>query len=444
MHVVIAGGGISGLSSAFYLKQARPDWEITILDAGAELGGTMRTETVEGFHFEMGSNGFLTNKPDTLDLVRESGAEHLLLPSNDNARIRYIYTDTLHRLPESPPAFLATRLLSLTGKLRTLAEILIPARREESDETLQSFGYRRVGREFTDVFLNAMTAGIYGSTPEVLSVKAAFPLVVALEREYGGLFRGMLKKRRKQAGPGGILMSFNRGVSTFVEHLAAHLDADIRTNTPARAVSADADGYRVQTDGESFAADAVVLATPAYVAAQLLQGLDAEIAERLATIEYSPISVVGLGYRDLDHPLPGFGLLTTASANLPVLGVLWDSSIFPDRAPAGCKSLRVMIGGQRNPELALQDEAGLIATARAGVEQTMGIDAEPLVTFSKRWDRGIPNYRVGHIANVDALFAALPQHKGLYLNANAYRGVALNDCVRNSRELAQRITAAFS
>ncbi len=442
MRIVIVGGGISGLATAFYIKDRRPAWQVTLLEGAPHLGGTMRTETVAGFHFETGSNGFLTSKPDTLELVKESGAEHLLMPSNDNARIRYIYKDALHRLPESPPAFIGTRLLSVGGKLRTLGELFVPPRQDTGDETLQSFGYRRLGKEFTDVFLNAMTAGIYGSAPEAISVRAAFPLVVALERDHGGLFRGMLKKRRKQAGPGGILMSFNAGVSTYVDYLGSTLDADVHVGAPVRGIEHAAGVYRLETDSHAFEADRLVLATPAYVAAELLRGLDSGLAQRLAAIEYSPIAVVGLGYRQLEHPLQGFGLLTTASARLPVLGILWDSSIFPDRAPQGAKSLRVMIGGQRDPALALQDEPALLQSALTGVARTMGITSPPDVTFVKRWERGIPNYPVGHLANVDSLFQELARFPGLYLNSNAYYGIGLNDCVRNSRRIAERISEA--
>jgi oxygen-dependent protoporphyrinogen oxidase len=442
MRIVIVGGGISGLSTAFYVKQHRPDWEVTVLERNARLGGTMGTEVVDGFRFEQGSNGFLSNKPDTLDLVKAAGGGHLLLPSNNAARVRYIYKDALRRLPENPFAFLGTKLLSPSGKLRTLGEIFVPARQDDADETLQSFGYRRVGKEFTDTFLDAMTAGIYASTPETLSVQAAFPLVVALERDHGGLFRGMLKRRKKQTGPGGVLMSFVRGVSTFIDHLGARLDAAVRTGVAVTGVSYEQGRYTVHTKGGDLEADQLVLATPAYVATDLLRHMDVAAAARLEQIEYTPISVVGLGYHRLAHPLAGFGLLTTASAQKPILGVLWDSSIFPDRVPDGATALRAMIGGQRNPELALQDDDQLVATALRGIRETMGVDAIPDVTFVKRWDRGIPNYRVGHLANVDALFAQLHAYPGLYLNSNAYYGIGLNDCVRNSRETAQQVVAA--
>ncbi len=442
MRIAIVGAGISGLATAFYLQRSRPDWQLLIYDANPVPGGTMRTVEIDGFHFEAGGNGFLTNKPDSLQLVKDANGEHLLLPSSDLARKRYIFNDQLHRLPESPPAFIRSKLLSLPQKLRVAGEVFVPAKRDASDETLQSFGYRRVGKAFTNIFLDAMTAGIYATTPDRVSVNAAFPLVVNLEQEHGGLFRGMIARRKRRAGPGGTLMSFQHGVGRFINHLQDMLRADWRLATPVTGILGSGDGYRVITASGEETVDHVVVAATANAAAGILGELDAELANRLADIEYSPIAVVGFGYRQLDHPLDGFGLLTTTAARLPILGVLWDSSIFPDRAPEGAKSLRVMIGGQRNPELVQQNEAGLIATAHKGIRLTMGVDAEPDVSFVQRWDQGIPSYPVGHLKAIEELFARADQYPGLHLNCNAYRGIAMNDCVRNSRELAERMCIA--
>ena len=442
MRTAIIGAGISGLTTAFYLKQAQPDRDVHVFDAEPIPGGTMRTDTLSGFHFEAGGNGFLTNKPDSMQLVKDSGAEDLLLPSSDAARKRYIFTDRLHRLPEAPGPFLRTGLIGWGAKLRLAGEVFVPKRKEPGEETLQDFGYRRIGKEFTDVFLDAMTAGIYATTPDKVSVNAAFPLVVRLEQEHGGLFRGMLARRKKQAGPGGILMSFKGGVGSFIEHLRRIIPAEWHLGAPVEEVVPDGSGYRVRAGDFEAVFDQVVVSTQAHAAAGMLRSLDADLASRLAAIEYSPVAVVGLGWKELDHPLDGFGLLTTTSAGLPVLGVLWDSSIFPDRAPEGSRSVRVMIGGQRNPELVQQDEAGLIATAREGLRLTMGVDKEPDVTFVQRWDNGIPSYRVGHIAAVDELFAHVERYPGLHLGGNAYRGIAMNDCVRNARELAGKLASA--
>jgi oxygen-dependent protoporphyrinogen oxidase len=439
MRIGIVGAGLSGLATAFYLKRALPDAALVVFEAEGRPGGKLHTDEIEGFRFEAGANGFLTNKPDSLQLIEDCGATQYLLPSSDLARKRYIYTDRLHRMPESPPAFLKSRLLTWSQKLRVLGELVVPARRDGGDETLREFGDRRLGPAFTRVFLDAMSAGIYGSTPEKISVRAAFPLVVALEREHGGLFRGMLAKRKQGAGPGGVLTSTTGGIGTLIRHLHGVIDAEWRFGEPVDCVERSGSGFTVHSARGATELDQVVICATSFAAAAMLRSLDADLARRLAAIAYSPIAVVGFGYRSLPDPLDGFGLLTTTSARSPVLGVLWDSSIFPDRAPAGCKSVRVMVGGQRNPELVAQDAAGLIRTARAGLEQTMGLTQDPDVTYVKRWERGIPNYAPGHIANVDAIFARAAQIPGLHLNCNAYRGIAMNDCAKHSRELAAQI-----
>ena len=439
--VAIVGGGISGLATAYYLQQLKPDWRLTLFEKQPAWGGTMRTEEVDGFLFETGSNGFLSSKPYTMDLVQDSGAAPLLMRSQDAARKRFVYTDKLHRLPESPPAFIRTPLLSWKGKLRVLGEFFVPARKDPGDETLKEFGDRRVGPEFTDVFLNAMSAGIFGSQPEDLSVAAAFPLVVRLEQEHGGLFRGMLAKRKKEAGPGGVLMSFTGGVSTFVEHLVGRISGDHQLGVGIEAIAADGDGFRVSTGNGEVEFDKVVLATPSFVTSALVRDLDPELAGLLDRIRYAPISLVGFGYDKVSHDLDGFGLLTTRSACRQVLGVLWDSSIFPDRAPDGKVSLRAMIGGMRQPELALREPDELIRMAREDIETTMGITETPITTFVQRWERGIPNYAPGHLDLVDRIFSRLKTHRGLYVSSNAYQGVGINDCVQRAKERAEEIAA---
>jgi oxygen-dependent protoporphyrinogen oxidase len=439
MRIAIIGAGISGLSTAFYIRRSRPDWHIAVFDSEPVPGGTMHTADVEGFRFEAGGNGFLSNKPDSLQLVEDAGASELLLPSSDEARRRFIYRDGLQPLPESPPAFLKSGLIGWPAKLRVAAEPFIPARKSGPSESLQEFGYRRLGKGFTDVFLDAMVAGIYATTPDKVSVEAAFPLVVALEREHGGLFRGMLAKRRKEAGPGGILMSFRGGVSTFIEHLHGVIDAEWRLGEPVTGLLHRSGRFVLRTTGDTPEFDRVVIATPSYAAASMLGDLDGELAKRIAAIDYSPVAVVGLGYRQLGRDLAGFGLLTTTRAQLPVLGVLWDTSIFPDRGPPGTSILRLIIGGQRNPELVDQDDKGLVHTALEGVRETMGVTTDPDVTYVKRWPRGIPSYAPGHIDRVDGIFERLASHGGLYLNNNAYRGIAMNDCVRNGRLVAERV-----
>jgi protoporphyrinogen/coproporphyrinogen III oxidase len=440
MRIGIIGAGLSGLATAFHLSRARPDAELVVFEAEDGPGGKLRTVEIDGFRFETGANGFLTSKPDCLQLVKDAGLEASLLPSANAARKRYVYTERLHRLPDSPPLFLRTDLLTWREKLRVAGELFVPARRDGSEESLRQFGDRRLGPAFTRIFLDAMSAGTHGSTPDRLSVQAAFPLVAQLEREHGGLLRGMIA-RRGRTGPGGVLMSLAGGVETLIRRLAELTPAEWRLADPVRSVARLGARFRIEGECSSAEVDRVVASAPSFAAAAMLRSLDAELAAQLARIEYTPIAVVGFGFRSLPGALDGFGLLTTSDARVPILGALWDSSIFPDRAPPGARSLRVLIGGQRAPQLVQQDDTALIETARSGLRITMQLDRDPDVTFVKRWPRGIPSYDPGHLALVDAIFARVAQIPGLDLNCNAYRGIAMNDCARESRELALRISA---
>ncbi len=440
MNIAIIGGGISGLATAFYLKKYSSANEITIFESEPSFGGKLKTLNKYGFAIEIGANGFLSNKSDVFDLAKDAGLEHLIIESSDAARKRYIYDKALHILPESPSAFLKTELLSTLQKLRVAMEFFVPSKKNNDDETLQQFGYRRVGKGMTNVFLDAMTAGVFASTPEKLSVNAAFPAVVKLEKEYGGLLRGMLAKKKKEAGPGGILMSFRGGVSTFVEALSKSFDFTAKLNTEVTKVKQVGKKWLVECEnGTTGEFDKVVLSTPSYVAARLLKEEDDELSELLKTIEYSPVAVVALGYDNLPHPLDGFGLLTTKRSATQVLGILWDSSIFPDRAEKGKKLIRVMIGGQRQPLLALKEEDELLNIATGGISETMGVYEEPLLKHVVRWHKAIPNYAIGHIALIDSIMNKEKSMKGLYLNSNAYKGISFNDCVKNSKESAIKI-----
>ena len=439
MRIAIIGAGLSGMATAFYLQRARPAAELVVYEADSRAGGTLRTEVVDGVRFETGANGFLTNKPDCLQLVHDCGLEQRLLRSSDAARVRYVYHDRLRRLPAGPRDFLATDLLDWRGKLRVLREPFVPQRPPGSDESVQEFGDRRLGAAFTRVFLDALCAGIHGATPNRLSLAAAFPLIAALEREHGGLFKGMLARRRGDTGPGGVLTSLQEGLGELAARLTS-TPAEWRWSAPVRSLARSTAGYDVIDDRGTEHFEQVVVCTPAYVAKQLVEELDADLASWLGAIAYTPIAVVGLAYPTAKGVLDGFGVLTTSAARAPILGCVCDSNVFPGRAPAGMSSVRVLIGGQRNPELVDRDDGALVETARAGLRLLTGADPDPEVTFVQRWPRGIPLYEPGHLARLAAIDDRLAHRPGLHLNSNAYRGVAMNDCVRNSRELAARLS----
>jgi oxygen-dependent protoporphyrinogen oxidase len=459
-RIVIVGAGISGLCTAHYLVKilsaAGREAEIILFESEKVPGGKMRTVREDGFNLEWGPNGFLTNKPYSLDLVKELGIGDRLARSSDLARKRFIFSGgRLHRLPETPLAFFASNLLSLRGRLRILGEPFAPGPPPGVDESLGDFARRRLGAEALEKLLDPMVTGIFAGDPDNMSLRSCFPLIHDLERKYGGLVKGMIslqrerrkagEKREMSAGPGGVLMSFDAGVQTLTDVLAERLSDGLHTAVAVESVrrsngrfllSLVEQGLRGEID-----ADALVLATPAYSAAAALGSLDPQISDALSAIPYSPISVVALGYEQstLGNPLDGFGFLIPRLEKRRILGALWDSSVFPNRAPAGKALIRAMVGGVRNPELAALPAGDLVALTRDELASTMGITAAPALARAFFHDKGIPQYLVGHgkvLERIDGRLAAFP---GLYLNSNAYRGIALNDCVLQSRLTAERI-----
>lgn len=437
MNIGIIGGGLSGLTTAFYINFfGEGKHSVTVLERDKTVGGKMRTHNEDGFLVEEGSNGYLSNRPDTTELVRLAGLDDILLKSNDNARIRYIYKDKLYKMPESPKDFMLSGIMSPLGKLRVACEYFIPQKTDDKEETLREFGYRRVGKELTDTFLDPMVAGVYGSTPDNIAIAASFDKIVMMEQKFGGLIKAMLAMKSKSAAPTGVLMSFKGGCESFVKGIADKSKADIKLGYCVKNIVKKDDKFIVNGELEF---DKLIVSTPAYEAANLLSELLPDAVRRLNAIEYTPISVVGLGYDNISHDLRGFGLLTTSSAKQPVLGVVWDSSVFYDRAPEGGAVLRVMIGGQRDKDLALKSDEILTELAKLGIRNTMGIKDEPKNVYVKRHEKGIPNYNLGHIANVNEIMKETKRVGGLYLNSNAYKGVAMNDCIKNSRLTARDV-----
>lgn len=459
-RIVIAGGGISGLCTAHYLirnlSASGRAAELVIFEAERVPGGKMRTIREAGFHIEWGPNGFLTNKPHALELVRELGIEDRLSRSSDLARKRYIYSGgRMHRLPETPQAFFRSGLLSPWGRLRILGEPFAPGPPGGVDESLGDFARRRLGPEALEKLIDPMVTGIFAGDPDLMSLRSCFPLIHDLESRYGGLVKGMIslqrerrragEKREMSAGPGGVLMSFDFGVQAFVDILSERLSEGLHPGVSVSRVMRR-DGRLVLSLLEGglageIDADAVVLAVPAYAASELLGALDPGLAETLSGIPYSPISVVALGYdrASLENPLDGFGFLIPRRERRKILGALWDSSVFANRAPEGKALIRAMVGGVRRPDLAALPHDDLVALVREELRETMGIGAEPVLARAFFHDRGIPQYLVGHGERMERIEARLSENPGIYLNSNAYRGIALNDCVLQSKLTAERM-----
>ncbi len=446
--VVIVGGGISGLATAHYLLQEGIH-SLLLLESAPHLGGKMRTRYVNEYIIEEGPNGFLDNKPHTLELVKELNLEGELYPASPLTSKRYIFVKgRLKPIPLSPPAFFLSPILSPWGKARLVMEYFVKPAPPDADETLTQFAVRRLGREALETLLDPMVAGVYAGNPDRVSLKSTFPTIHQLEQRYGGLIKGMLalKKEGKAkggpAGPGGKLTSFKKGVSQLIEALGEELGEKASTQAQVVSVRRQKGRYILETTQGPIKTKALVLATPAYGAANILATEAPALARELAEIPYAPISVVALAYREEDtHRFPprGFGFLVPRKAGLSILGCLWDSSIFPNRAPQGKVLMRAMVGGDRQPQLAMESPEKLVEMVRKDLAITMGISAPPILVQVFQHEKGIPQYVVGHSARLERIEGYLKELPGLFLNSNAYRGIGLNDCVSNSRETAQKV-----
>ena len=449
-RIAIIGGGISGLSLAHFLLEKDPALELMVFESGQRPGGKIWTENTDGFLCEGGVNGFLDNRPRTLELAAKVSAEPLR--SNDASRKRFIFSGgKLQRLPESPPAFFASGLMSLAGKLRIAAELLVPGNPGE-EETLAAFARRRLGREAYEKLIDPMASGIYAGDPETLSLRACFPKIYDLEKKYGGLIKGMLRLQREKkkkgspekvgAGPGGILTSFYGGMGVLVDAIRDELGDRLRLGRKVVEIEKRGKGYSLFfDDGSSAEAEVVVSASPAYAASGMVKNMDKKLSASLAEIPYPALSVVCLGYRKekIKTPVDAFGFLIPSGEKRRILGTLYDSSIFPNRAPEGYVLLRSMVGGARASGLALEDDSRLVDMVRRELSDIMDLKPEPDFAKVYKHEMAIPQYLVGHLGRLEKIDLVLQKHENLYLTGNAFRGIGVNDCIENSWGLAEKI-----
>ena len=456
MRIVVVGGGISGLATGLALKdraeaQGRP-LELTVLESSSRVGGTVGAMREAGFLCETGPNGYLDSRMEIVALVERLGLADRLLVSSDDARRRFVLVDgALQAIPTGPKAFMTSPLLSVGGRIRVATE---PWRRRGpgGDESVATFARRRLGPQATERLIDPFVSGVFAGDVETLSVGAAFPKLVELETRYGSLIKAQkaLARERKargepppEGGPGGRLTSFVGGASDLTDRLAELLGDAVRCDRPVEDLRRVDGGWRVAAgDLEIAGADAVVLAIPAHAGALLAGTFDADIGRLLGEIPYAAVSVVCLGFpRDaVDHDLRGFGFLVPSSEGRSILGCLWTSSIYPGaRAPEGQVLLRVMVGGARHPELALLEDDAIVALCRSELDALLGLHGEPTLARVARWPSAIPQYELGHLDRLAALGQALARWPGLHLTGNAFRGISLNDCVREGARVAERI-----
>ncbi len=451
MKISIVGAGISGLATAQAVLARKPDADIIIYEADRRVGGKVWTEIgPEGYLCEGGVNGFLNKIPRTLELCEEVGVKPV--SADPAAEKRYVFSrGELHKLPEKPPEFLASRLLSVPGRLRVMYE-LFAGGTDNPDETLAEFGTRRLGREAFERLIDPMASGVFAGDATKMSVKSCFPRIKEIEAEYGSLLRGLIKlqmKARKEGrkdtpgpGPGGRLTSFSNGMGALTDTLASMLGSRIRTDSRVEGISRNNELYTLHmADGADEESEVLILAVPAFVQAGILKEYEPELAGLLGGIEYPALSVVCLGYREdrIAPYLDGFGFLVPSGEQRSILGTIIDSNVFPGRAPEGHALFRTMVGGARTPQFAELADDQLLDRVRADLKDITGLAAAPEFTRIFRHEKAIPQYLVGHAARLEAVDRALEKHPGLVLTGNAFRGVSLNDCVVNAWKTAESL-----
>lgn len=460
-HVAVVGGGVAGLATAVNLRdQARAqgiDLRVTVFDKGRDPGGNLQTLREEGWQLEWGPNGFLDNEPATLRMVERLGLTEALLPSSDATRRRFLLVDgRVQEIPTTPKAFLTSKMMSFKGKLRMAGELLTPPRKDlgraaddvSTDETIADFGRRRLGAEFTQIMLDPMVKGIFGGDAEKLSLAAAFPRMIELEKDHGGLFKAMIKlareRKKKQksmtdAGPSGTLHSFEGGMGQLISGLTDVLNQDdlaaVVTSADVETISRDGSQWMVAAAGTSYGPfDAVVEAAPAHAAARHLVGVDARLGDLLSQIPFAPMAVIALGFKReaVGHDLNGFGMLVPSQERRELLGALWTSSIFPGRAPEGHVLLRCMAGGSSNPDVMKLDDEEMTNLILGEIRALLQLKGSPAMVKIIRHERAIAQYTPGHLARLQKLKSICADYAGLHLTGSSYRGIAVNYCLKEA------------
>jgi len=446
VKIVVVGGGISGLTAAFHVlergRETGAPLDVKVVEASERVGGHACTLRDADFLVECGPNGFLDrpSEPAVMDVVRRLGLAPRVIDSRPAARRRFVFDRGRLRLaPTSPPALVASDALSPVGKARLLLEPWARPPVDGADESVFDFARRRLGREVAEVLVDPAVAGVSGGDSRRLSLAAAFPSVLAMEREHGSLLRALLSGRRRR-GP--RLRSFEGGMQTLIDGLSARLGSALRTGCAAHAIAPTPGGWRVMlADGTWLEAHRLVLALPASQAASLVERLDPPLAGALRAIRFESLAMVALAYDEAaTGVLGGYGFLATRAAGLDVLGAVWESSIFDRRAPRGSVLVRAMLGGARRPEAVEGSDGELVARARRDLGSAMGVTAAPLRAWVRRFPLALAQYDVGHLAHVARVRALAAAHPHLHLCGTSYDGVSFASAMTSGAEAARRVT----
>jgi oxygen-dependent protoporphyrinogen oxidase len=464
-RIAIIGGGVSGLSAAFTLEREKKrgaPLEYVVFESSPRFGGVIHTENIDGCVVEAGPDSFLTEKPWAADLCRELGLGDQLIGSNDAERKTYILVKgRLVPLPDGLMFMVPTRLaaaffsplFSWGTKARIIREWFYRPIGGTSESTAAEFVERHYGREMVERVADPLLAGVYGGSADELSVKSVLPRFLEMEAKHGSLGRAMVAAKGKLAGlrSGGqpraavptLFTSLRDGMQAMVEALLARIPEDVRRlNARAEAVIPESGKWLVVSAGrctEEF--DAVILATPAYAAAELLASASTELAAGLNAIPYSSsvTAILSCDQKVRAALPPGFGFLVPRVENRRILAATFVHNKFPHRAPADRALIRCFLGGTRDEEILQCSEEEIMAIVRRELHEILGISGEPLLVRIYKWKQAMAQYGLGHSARIERVKGLLNEMPGLALAGNAYGGVGVPDCVRSGAEAAASV-----
>jgi oxygen-dependent protoporphyrinogen oxidase len=453
--VIVIGGGISGLTTAFWLM--KNGINVKLLEKNNYVGGSIKTEVINGFMIEHGPNSTLETTPLIDKLLGELGIKEEKLYATDEANKRFILrSGKLYPLPLNPFSFLFTGLFSPLAKLRLIKEPFINSKSTET-ETIAEFTKRRLGNEFLDYAINPFIAGVFAGDPQSINVKTAFPKLYELEQDYGSLIKGAIrsshkrKKSEEKSKQSARTFSFKKGMQTLVDSIYDKLKNNIVTGVEMIDLrKAEQNKYDIEyhVNGQNIkdTSEAIVISTQAHETTNFVKNFDKTLADEIGNVYYPPVNVIFTGFKksNVRYNLEGFGYLIPEKENKQILGTLWNSVIFPGRAPEGYYALTSFIGGSRNPQLTQKDDEENLNITLSELDSIMGINVKPEIVKIIRWNKAIPQYNNNYAELTEKVGKLMDYNKGLYICNNFYKGISVSDCIKNSDATVNSILSYFN
>jgi oxygen-dependent protoporphyrinogen oxidase len=448
---LVVGAGISGLVCAYALRKAGIDAQI--IESSPTPGGVIRSERRDDYLLEFGPQSFNATSA-LLSLCRELHIDDQLLQAPPSAPRYVLVKGTLRPVPLSPPAFIASSLFSPVTKLRVLRDILGRSTPPQSDESVALFTRRKFSRELLDKLVGPFVSGIYAGDPEKLSLRSAFPQLYEAEKSAGSVIRGLLfsAKKRAATAENPTLQTFRDGNQTLIQALATNLGCNLRCGVSAQSVRLTTTSRDATFENSTFevallangreevlTTNRLIIATPAQEAASLLRELDSHFESALSPIAYAPVAVLSVGYpkNSIRHSLDGFGFLVPRSSGLRILGTVWNSSLFPNRAPEGHVLLTSFVGGATDPSALSLPESEIVSTVHRELASVLDISQPPTFSHVQAWRRAIPQYNLGHTQHLRRLAKMHSKYPSIHLTGNYLRGPALGACIEQALTVVQ-------